>query len=92
MSQEKQNYFHYNKNLNMITGIFTLERGILSGIGFLIVSLFALTQLLSHWDGNSLGEIDREFALRLSGTIVLTSILDLQSLFASFFTSILKTK
>ena len=92
MNQEKQNYFHYTKNLNMFMGIFTLGRGILSGIGFLIVSLFALSQLLSHWDGNSLEEINREFTLRLLGIIVLTSILDLQLLFASFFASILKTK
>jgi len=80
------------KNLNIFMGIFTLERGILSGIGFIIVSVFALTQLLSHWDGNSLGGIDGEFALRLSGIIVLTSSLGFQLLFASFFASILKTK
>ena len=80
------------KNLNMLIGTFTLERGILIGIGFLIVSVFALIQLLGHWDGNSLGGIDREFALRLSGIIVLTSSLGFQLLFASFFASILKTK
>jgi glycosyltransferase involved in cell wall biosynthesis len=80
------------KNLNMFMGIFTLERGILSGIGFIIVSVFALTQLLSHWDGNSLGGIDGEFALRLSGIVVLTSSLGFQLLFASFFASLLKTK
>ena len=80
------------KNLNIFMGIFTLERGILSGIGFIIVSVFALTQLLSHWDGNSLGGIDGEFALRLSGIVVLTSSLGFQLLFASFFASILKTK
>jgi glycosyltransferase involved in cell wall biosynthesis len=80
------------KNLNVFLGIFTLERGILFGVGFLIISALALIQLTVHWDGNSLGGIDREFALRLSGAVVLTSSLGFQLLFASFFASILKTK
>ena len=79
-------------NLNMLMRIFTLERGILIGVGFLLVSVIALMQLLGHWDGNSLGGIDREFALRLSGIIVLTSSFGFQLLFASFLASILKTK
>ena len=79
-------------NLNMLMRIFTLERGILIGVGFLLVSVIALMQLLGHWDGNSLGGIDREFALRLSGIIVLTSSFGFQLLYASFLASILKTK
>jgi glycosyltransferase involved in cell wall biosynthesis len=70
---------------------FTLERGIALGL-FLITSSIALSVLLlSFWSGNSIDGVDEASALKLSGLIVLISSFGIQTLFASFFASILQT-
>jgi hypothetical protein len=48
--------------------------------------------LLGHWEGNSLAGLDRDSALRISGLVVLSSGIGIQTLFASFFASMLQTK
>ena len=70
---------------------FTLERGIALGLFLLTSSIILSALLLSYWSGNSIDGVDEASALRLSGLIVLLSSSGIQTLFASFFASILQT-
>jgi glycosyltransferase involved in cell wall biosynthesis len=71
---------------------FSLERGIALGILLLLISLVGALGLLNHWRGNDLVGLDRDSALRVSGLVVLTSGVGIQTLFASFFASMIQTK
>jgi glycosyltransferase involved in cell wall biosynthesis len=71
---------------------FSLERGIVVGLTFLFVSLLAAVGLILRWNGNSLSGINNDTALRISGFVILTSSVGIQTLFASFFASMLQTK
>lgn len=70
---------------------FTLERGIALGLFLVTSSIILSGLLLSYWSGNSIDGVDEASALRLSGLIVLLSSSGIQTLFASFFASILQT-
>ena len=72
--------------------IFTLERGVALGGILLLTSIATAFGLLLRWDGNSIAGIDRDSALRISGIVVLTSGVGIQTLFASFFASMLQVK
>jgi glycosyltransferase involved in cell wall biosynthesis len=72
--------------------IFTLERGVALGGILLLTSIATAFGLLMRWDGNSIAGIDRDSALRISGIVVLTSGVGIQTLFASFFASMLQVK
>lgn len=71
---------------------FSLERGIVLGLCLVFFSAIGALVLLGHWNGSSLMGLRRDSALRISGLIVLTSSVGVQTLFASFFASILQTK
>lgn len=47
--------------------------------------------LFEYWNGTSLVELNRVLALRISGLIVLTLGVGIQSLFATFFVAIFQT-
>ena len=81
-----------SKSVTKFADMFSLERGIILGILLLLVSLVGAIGLLGHWRGNSLVGLDRDSALRVSGLVVLTSGVGIQTLFASFFASMLQTK
>jgi hypothetical protein len=81
-----------SKSVTRFANQFSLERGIILGILLLLVSLLGAFGLLGHWQGNSLAGLDRDSALRISGLVVLTSGVGIQTLFASFFASMLQTK
>lgn len=81
-----------SKSVTKFADKFSLERGIILGILLLLVSLAGAIGLLGHWSGNSLNGLDRDSALRVSGLVVLTSGVGIQTLFASFFASMLQTK
>ncbi len=71
---------------------FSLERGIVLGLLLLLSSFVAAVGLFLRWNGSSLEGLDRDSALRISGFVVLTSGVGIQTLFASFFASILQSK
>ena len=81
-----------SKSVTNFAEKFSLERGIFVGLGTLVASFASALILFGHWDGSSLMGLDRDSALRISGLIVLTSSLGIQTLFASFFASMLQTK
>jgi glycosyltransferase involved in cell wall biosynthesis len=81
-----------SKSVSKFAKNFSLERGIILGVLLLLFALIGVLILLSQWDGNSLNRIDKDTALRISGLIVLTSGIGIQTLFASFFASMLQTK
>ncbi len=81
-----------SKSVTKFANQFSLERGIILGILLLLISLIAAFGLLGHWRGNSLAGLDRDSALRVSGLVVLTSAVGIQTLFASFFASMLQAK
>lgn len=81
-----------SKSVNKFASKFSLERGIVIGILLLVISLICAVSLIGQWSGNSLGGLDKDSALRISGLVVLTSGVGIQTLFASFFASMLQTK
>jgi hypothetical protein len=81
-----------SRSVANFANVFSLERGIILGILLLLVSLLGAFGLLGHWEGNSLAGLDRDSALRISGLVVLSSGIGIQTLFASFFASMLQTK
>lgn len=81
-----------SKSVTKFADKFSLERGIVIGILLLLISFAGALSLIWQWNGNSLGGLDRDAALRVSGLVVLTSGVGIQTLFASFFASILQTK
>jgi glycosyltransferase involved in cell wall biosynthesis len=81
-----------SKSVTKFADKFSLERGIILGILLLLVSLVGAFGLLGHWQGDSIVGLDRDSALRVSGLVVLTSGVGIQTLFASFFASMLQTK
>jgi glycosyltransferase involved in cell wall biosynthesis len=81
-----------SKSVTKFANKFSLERGIILGVLLLVVSLVGAFGLLGHWRGNSLVGLERDSALRVSGLVVLTSGVGIQTLFASFFASMLQTK
>jgi hypothetical protein len=81
-----------SKSVTNFADKFSLERGIILGILLLLVSLAGAIGILGHWNGNSLVGLDRDSAIRASGLVVLTSGVGIQTLFASFFASMLQTK
>lgn len=81
-----------SKSVTRFADKFSLERGIILGILLLLFALVGTIGLLGHWRGDSLIGLDRDFALRISGLVVLTSSLGIQTLFASFFASMLQAK
>jgi len=81
-----------SRSVANFANVFSLERGITLGILLLLVSLLGAFGLLAHWEGNSLAGLDRDSALRISGLVVLSSGVGVQTLFASFFASMLQTK
>ena len=72
--------------------MFSLERGVVLGGILLLTSIAAAVGLLLRWDGNTMIGLDRDSALRISGIVVLTSGVGIQTLFASFFASMLQAK
>ena len=72
--------------------MFSLERGVALGGILLLTSIAAAVGLLLRWDGNTMIGLDRDSALRISGIVVLTSGVGIQTLFASFFASMLQAK
>jgi len=69
-----------------------LEKGILFSIGMIFLGFIASVGALVYWSQNHFGEIDPTFSMRLAipGAVLFT--LGFQTLFASFFLSILNTK
>jgi glycosyltransferase involved in cell wall biosynthesis len=78
-----------SKSVTKFTKNFTLERGILLGLALLFTSLVSAFTLLGHWNGSVIVGLNRDSAIRLSSLIVLTSGVGAQTLFASFFASML---
>jgi hypothetical protein len=81
-----------NSTVKRFADRFSLERGIILGALLMVVSLVAAFALLGRWSGNSLIGLDKDSAFRVSGLVVLTSGVGIQTLFASFFASMLQTK
>ena len=80
-----------SKSVTRFSDNFSLERGIFLGLSLLFTSLVSAFTLLGHWNGNTIVGFDKDSALRFSGIIVLTSGVGIQTLFASFFASMLQT-
>lgn len=81
-----------SRSVTKFANKFSLERGIVLGILLLLISFIAALSLLGRWQGDSLIGLDRDSALRVSGLVILTSGVGIQTLFASFFASMLQTE
>ena len=81
-----------SKSTTKFSDKFTLERGIALGLILLLTAIIGALGLFGHWNGKSISGIGRDSALRISGLIVLASGVGVQTLFASFFASMLQTK
>jgi hypothetical protein len=69
-----------------------LEKGILIGLGMILLGFISSAGALAYWSQNYFGEINPRYSMRLAipGAVLFT--LGFQVLFASFFLSILNTK
>jgi glycosyltransferase involved in cell wall biosynthesis len=81
-----------SKSTSKFANYFSLERGIVLGLSLLLIAVFGVFILVGQWNGSSLTGLDKDTAIRISGLVVLTSGIGVQTLFASFFASILQTK
>ena len=81
-----------SKSTSKFSDNFSLERGIVLGLLLLLASLIGTLFLIGHWNGSSLTGLNNDTAIRISGLVVLTSGVGIQTLFASFFASMLQAK
>ena len=81
-----------SKLIQRLESILSVGKG--SGIGIILLtfSFLCFVVLLKNWNGNSLSDIDMSTALRISGLIILTSSLGMQTIFVSFFAKMLQSK
>jgi glycosyltransferase involved in cell wall biosynthesis len=79
-----------SKSVSRFERIFSLERGVLLGAGFLTISASGFIWLLTNWTGSEFPNLSLDAALRMSGVVLLLGLTGFQLLFASFFASILQ--
>lgn len=78
------------KSVSRFETFFTLERGILVGIGLVGFAFVGLAILLSNWTGSSFESLGTENSLRISGLFILSLCSGIQLIFSSFFASLLQ--
>ena len=79
-----------SKSVSRFERIFTLERGVMLGTGFITISASGFIWLLTNWTGSEFPNLSLDAALRMSGVVLLLGLSGFQLLFASFFASILQ--
>ena len=81
-----------SKLIQSLERILSVEKGSVIGALLLTFSFLCFLVLFKNWDGNSLSNINMNSSLRISGLIILTSSLGMQTIFVSFFAKMLQTK
>ncbi|MFO1488006.1 MAG: glycosyltransferase family 2 protein [Verrucomicrobiota bacterium] len=81
-----------SRNLNAVVQFFSLERGIAAGILILLVGVAFLAAAVWKWKAAGFGRLDYAESLRLVIPAVTCLTLSVQTIFSSFFLSILELK
>jgi glycosyltransferase involved in cell wall biosynthesis len=79
-----------SKNMSYFEKYFTLERGIIIGLGLVFSALIGLGFLLFDWTGSAFRGLSIYSTFRISGLFVLGLTSGIQILFASFFASMIQ--
>jgi glycosyltransferase involved in cell wall biosynthesis len=75
--------------LNKLFRWVTLETGLLSGVGLLLIGMTLTAVALGSWGARSFGPLDYEKTMRLVIPAVTTLVLGIEVIFSSFFLSLL---
>jgi glycosyltransferase involved in cell wall biosynthesis len=70
---------------------FTLERGIIFGLVLITIGFCGFAVLLLNWNGSGFDDFSTLISLRVSGTIILATLLGVQMLFGSFFAAMMQS-
>lgn len=81
-----------NRSINWFRRVFTLERGVMLGGAILILGLGGLAASFIIWGKNVLGALVPSNIMRLSIPSFTVIVLGVQTIFASFFLSVLDLK
>jgi glycosyltransferase involved in cell wall biosynthesis len=81
-----------SKRFNSLVGMFSLERGIIFGLVILAIGISFLTAAVLKWKAADFGRLDYAESLRLVIPAVTCLTLSVQTIFSSFFLSILDLK
>jgi glycosyltransferase involved in cell wall biosynthesis len=81
-----------NRRLTLLAGLFSLERGIVGGLIVFAIGLGFLTAAVLKWKAADFGRLDYAESLRLVIPAVTCLTLSVQTIFSSFFLSILDLK
>jgi hypothetical protein len=81
-----------NRRLTLLAGMFSLERGIVGGLIIFVIGLGFLTVAVLKWKAADFGRLDYAESLRLVIPAVTCLTLSVQTIFSSFFLSILDLK
>jgi glycosyltransferase involved in cell wall biosynthesis len=81
-----------NKRLTSLLKLFSLERGIVAGLLILIIGLGFFTAAILKWKAAGFGRLDYAESLRLVIPAVTSITFSIQTVFSSFFLSILELK
>jgi glycosyltransferase involved in cell wall biosynthesis len=78
--------------INKFSALFSLEKGLLFGVGLTILGVLGSLDAIFLWEKTSFGSLDPARIMRITIPSILTVILGVQLIFSSFFLSILRLK
>ncbi|MDX2190286.1 MAG: glycosyltransferase [Bacteroidota bacterium] len=81
-----------DKNLEKFMRIFSLEMGLLIGLGFLVVGIVISFLALSNWEQANFGQLDPRQSIRWVLPAIVSILLGVQFLLTSFFIGIMGLK
>ena len=86
------NLLPQSNSISLFERLFTLERGIILGIFFILISILGLVSLGIQWFMTDFQHLDPNLSPKISGLILFSACTGFQILFASFFAALLQTK
>jgi glycosyltransferase involved in cell wall biosynthesis len=78
--------------IDKFSALFSLEKGILFGIGLTVLGFLGSFDAILLWEKTSFGSLNPAQIMRITIPSILTVVLGIQSIFSSFFLSILHLK
>jgi hypothetical protein len=86
------NILPQSNSVSLFERLFTLERGIILGISFILISILGFASLGIQWYLTNFQQLDPNLSPKISGLILFSACTGFQILFASFFAALLQNK